>query len=416
MTKRLIAFLTAFVICGAALCGCAEKENKGDNSSTGADSSTSQSETNTAAGAGTGEASQTAETSEPGLTIDGKKMETDGLVMLTIDGRDIDFDTFRYYYFGTVNQLAQKYGATLDTIRNTENGFQVLLDNVIMNIKQDHVTYRLAEENNITLTDEDKAAAQESYNNVLKQAGSEDEFKKVLEQSHLTETVAKNMFEHAKLFEKTSDLFVEGGKYATTKDEFREIVKDSDVYSCVRSILIPYECKAEITDETDKQSYDSYTLSEKMNAKKRAYNALDDEKKEEVKKQSEALAREVLEKAHNGEDFEALLAEYGWDPGMETNPQGYYMTHNTSFVPEFLEAGFALKEGEVVSDLVVSSAYGWFIIKRNPVDMDYVEQNIDKMIQEYDLPRIQKVYTDIMDDMKVTYSDVYNQMTIDSIT
>lgn len=419
MKKRILAAITALMLSAAMLCGCADKGKEGgtDSSSNSVSESTGSGATESKADSGTTEdQTKTAQASEPGLTIDGQKMDTKGLVMLTVDGRDIDFDTFRYYYFGTISQLTQSYGATLDTIKNTENGFQMLMDKVIMNIKQDHVTFRLAEENGIELTDEDKQANQETFANLIKQAGTEEEFKKALAQSHLTEDVAKNMLDHAKLFEKTSSLFAEGGKYATSKEEFRKIVQDPDVYATVRSILIPYECKAEITDETDKQNYDSYTLREKMNAKKTAFNALDAEKQEELKKQAEALAKEVLEKAKNGEDFEALLKEYGWDPGMESNPQGYYMTHNTSFVPEFLEASFALKEGEVVDEPVLSSSYGWFIIKRNPIDMDYVEENIASMINEYDIPSYEKVYTDIMDDMKITYSDVYNRLTIDSIT
>ena len=421
MMKKVLALFTAVVICGAAFCGCAEKknENEGSDSSTSASdagSAAEESKADAAGSAGTESQAESAAPAEPGLTIDGQKMDTNGLVMLTVDGRDIDFDTFRYYYFGTINQLTQSYGATLDTIKNTDNGFQMLMDKVIMNIKQDHVTFRLAEENGIELTDEDRAANKESFANLIKQAGTEEEFKKALAQSYLTEDVAKNMLEHAKLFEKTSSLFAEGGKYATSKEDFKKIVQDPNVYATVRSILIPYECKAEITDETDKQNYDNYSLSEKLDAKKKAYNALDDAKKEEVKKQSEALAKEVLEKAKNGEDFEALLKEYGWDRGMESNPQGYYVTHDTSFVPEFLEAAFALKEGEVVSEPVLSDMYGWFIIKRNPIDMDYVEENITRMINEYDMPSYEKVYTDIMDSMKITYSDAYNKLTIDSIT
>ncbi|MCR5122253.1 MAG: peptidylprolyl isomerase [Ruminococcus sp.] len=424
MLKKLLAAFTALVICGAAFCGCSEKEpnnkNDSDNSSSSsqadnsgdsaADSSSSDSSSSTDSSA------DAAASSEPGLTIDGAKVDTKDLVMLTIDGRDIDFDTFRYYYFGTITQLTQSYGATLESIKATENGFEMLLDTVIQKIMQDYVSYRLADENGITLTDEDKAAAMDTYNALVEQAGSEEELAKALAESSLTLDVAKKMLEQAKLYEKTSSLFVEGGKYATSKDDFRKIVKDTDKYACVRSILIPYECQAEITDATDLENYDSYSLSEKSNAKKKAFNALDEEKQEEVKKKSEALAKEVLEKIKNGADFEEMLKEYGWDPGMESNPEGYYVTHETSFVPEYLEAVFKLKENEVVDEPVLSDLYGWFIIKRNPVDMDYIDKNIDRMINEYDTPTFKQVYEDTMAAMDIVYSDTYNKLTIDSIT
>lgn len=426
MLKKLLAAFTALVICGAAFCGCSEKEpnNKNDSNNSSSSSQSDESSGDSAAadssdtGSGTSSdsSSETAAASEPGLTIDGAKVDTKDLVMLTIDGRDIDFDTFRYYYFGTITNLTQTYGATLDTIKETENGFEMLMDTVIRNIMQDYVSYRLADENGIELTDEDKEAAMETYNALLEQAGSEEELASALAESNLTLDVAKKMLEQAKLYEKTSELFVEGGKYATSKDEFRKIVKDTDKYACVRSILIPYECQAEITDATDLEKYDSYSLSEKNTAKKTAFNALDEEKQEEVKKKSEALAKEVLEKIKNGADFEEMLKEYGWDPGMESNPEGYYVTHETSFVPEYLEAVFKLKENEVVDEPVLSDMYGWFIIKRNPVDMDYIDEHIDQMISEYDSPNFQKVYEDTMAAMNIVYSDTYNKLTIDSIS
>jgi hypothetical protein len=51
-----------------------------------------------------------------------------------------------------------------------------------------------------------------------------------------------------------------------------------------------------------------------------------------------------------------------------------------------------------------------------PIDMDYVEENIETMIQDYDLPARQQLYSDLMDEMEVTYSDIYDKMDIDSIT
>lgn len=123
----------------------------------------------------------------------------------------------------------------------------------------------------------------------------------------------------------------------------------------------------------------------------------------------------MLDKAKSGEDFDKLIKEYGWDPGMETYEQGYYMNRNSNFVDEFKNAGFKLKENEV-SDLVESTEYGWFIIKRLPVDMDYVEKNIDSLIVEYDSPAVSKLYSEIMEKMEVSYNDIYEKLTPQSIT
>jgi len=79
----------------------------------------------------------------------------------------------------------------------------------------------------------------------------------------------------------------------------------------------------------------------------------------------EATAKLVKEKIDAGEDFEALLAEYGTDPGMQddANKAGYLCGEGASFVEPFLNASLALaKDGDVSEP--VQSDYGWHIIKR----------------------------------------------------
>ena len=83
---------------------------------------------------------------------------------------------------------------------------------------------------------------------------------------------------------------------------------------------------------------------------------LTDESKAETKK----LAEEVLLKAKNGEDFDALIAEYNEDPGMDDD--GYTFANDGTMVQSFADASFALKTGEI-SDLV-ETPYGYHIIKR----------------------------------------------------
>ena len=48
--------------------------------------------------------------------------------------------------------------------------------------------------------------------------------------------------------------------------------------------------------------------------------------------------------------------------------------------------------------------------------MDYINENIESMIASNDQPAIQDKFTEIMDGMEVTYSDVWESLTIDSIT
>jgi len=85
------------------------------------------------------------------------------------------------------------------------------------------------------------------------------------------------------------------------------------------------------------------------------------------------LANELLVRAHAGEDFDMLIREYGQDPGMMGNPDGYTFVEGI-MVPEFYEATKLLAIGEI-SDLV-PSMFGYHIIKR-------VEPNPDNVMTEY---------------------------------
>jgi foldase protein PrsA len=72
-------------------------------------------------------------------------------------------------------------------------------------------------------------------------------------------------------------------------------------------------------------------------------------------------AQEVLSKSKKGEDFEKLIKDYGQDPGMIANSEGYTVKQNGQFVPEFEEASLKLKKGEISN--LVQSSFGYHIIK-----------------------------------------------------
>jgi peptidyl-prolyl cis-trans isomerase C len=72
-------------------------------------------------------------------------------------------------------------------------------------------------------------------------------------------------------------------------------------------------------------------------------------------------AQEVLTKVKNGEDFEKLIEEYGEDPGMVGNDEGYIVRQDGEYAAEFEDASLKLKAGQT-SELV-STVYGYHIIK-----------------------------------------------------
>ncbi len=102
--------------------------------------------------------------------------------------------------------------------------------------------------------------------------------------------------------------------------------------------------------------------NETLNTAAAAYDAAAAAAQAEI----QARADEVYAKVTaEGADFDALMAEYGEDPGMQAEPaktNGYAVCASTSFVPEFLDAAMALENVGDVSGEVVSS-YGIHVIK-----------------------------------------------------
>jgi len=88
-----------------------------------------------------------------------------------------------------------------------------------------------------------------------------------------------------------------------------------------------------------------------------------DQLREEKLQSIKDKAQMICDRAKSGEDFEKLLDLYGEDPGMtsEEYKDGYKILRDENMQPEFVEAAFNLKEGEI-SDLVATD-YGYHIIK-----------------------------------------------------
>ena len=416
MIKRISALLAALVISASLMTSCGKSDSSNNTSSAVDSSNASVNDSSTTDPSSDNSSAASAEMPDPSLTIEGQAVDTSNLVMVTVAGHDIDFDLFRYYYYYVLNLYAQNYNITPEALASSEETFNVFKTHVVDQIKQDYVAVQLAEQYDIKLDDEDKKKVEEKIAEFKAKYGSEEEFNKVLKQACLTPELYQRLMEQSQLYQKVEDsLLKSGGKLATTKEDFKNIVQDTGKYSRVVHILIPYYSQVEIKDESIKSAYEGYSLYQKGNAKQAAFNELTEDEKNSVKEASKKVADEVLAKAKNGDDFDQLVKEYGWDPGMEATPTGYYVNQDTSFVQEFKDTCFKLQLNEI-SDLVESTSYGWFIIKRLPVDMDYVEKNIDSLIQDYDMPRINKLYNEMIEKMEVKKNDYIDKMKPDSLT
>ena len=125
-------------------------------------------------------------------------------------------------------------------------------------------------------------------------------------------------------------------------------------------------------------------------------------------------AEEILEKAKAGEDFDQLVAEYGEDPGMVSNLDGYYFTTG-EMVEEFEEASFALEPGET-SDLVETD-YGYHIILRLDMDEDYLKNHFAEFVVNYE--DAVSSYNDMLEEktngMVISYGSQYESISVETL-
>ena len=105
-----------------------------------------------------------------------------------------------------------------------------------------------------------------------------------------------------------------------------------------------------------KQNLAQYTTPEQLAASHILFR-IEDKDEAAVRKQAE----EVLKRARAGEDFAALAKQYSEDESNNTNGGSLGEFGRGTMVPEFEQAAFALKPGDI-SDLVKTS-FGFHIIK-----------------------------------------------------
>lgn len=126
---------------------------------------------------------------------------------------------------------------------------------------------------------------------------------------------------------------------------------------------------------------------------------------ESAKAETLAKAKEVLEKVNNGEDFDALIKEYGEDPGMKSQPDGYYFTKGR-MVQEFEDAAYALEIGATTG--LVETSYGYHIIKRLDLDDGSDGFYTSDEYQNLAYDALEKMLNDEIADYKLDYAENYD--------
>ena len=130
--------------------------------------------------------------------------------------------------------------------------------------------------------------------------------------------------------------------------------------------------------------------------------------------QAKVQAAQIIAKATApGADFAALAKQYSDDPGTKAKGgDDGFIDQSTPYVPEFKQAAFSLKPGEVTPDPVASPQYGYFIIKLDAVQTNLpadFEKNkakyLDTIRQQTAQDKYQTLMTGLKDSAKIDVKD-----------
>lgn len=299
--------------------------------------------------------------------------------ILTIDGKKIDDDEFRYVYFYMLNYYGSQFGLSddqLDDIDKSEKEerFSKLKDEIINLFKNNYVYFKYADENDISLTEKDKENCEEQFEEYKTEQG--DNWDSFLEQNNFTEGYYKKLLEQSALVSKVQEAL--NAEFSVTDDEFLTIAQN-ELYQ-VKHVLIPFGYEMIPDAQTLEglgitEDYASLENTEKINVIMSLYSALSEDEQKAEKEKAKEYAQSILDKANSGEDFDALISKYGFDAGMNTFDKGYILgDFYTSYDKGFLDASVSL-DVDQISELV-ESVYGYHIIKRVKIDTDYIKNNI----------------------------------------
>jgi peptidyl-prolyl cis-trans isomerase D len=146
------------------------------------------------------------------------------------------------------------------------------------------------------------------------------------------------------------------------KEDYRTLEKASVEYLEISAAALA--AKVEINDDKLHKYYEAnpaaYTLVEERNANHILVQLQPDADAAAVRK-AEARIKDILKRAEAGEDFEKLAKELSDDVGSKAEGGSTGFFGRGAMAPEFEEAAFKLKVGEISAP--VRTKFGWHIIK-----------------------------------------------------
>lgn len=279
----------------------------------------------------------------------------------------------KYNYFGkdaseipdaTLEEQLSSVGMTVSEYLKSET---------VNELKYRRVIKKIADDNNITLTEEEKEEINSNIKSVINSFGSHGKFKKFLSKNKITEKAYKSYLESDKLYDKVfEELYASGKKNYLTDEEIKK--ETSNYYKEY------YKVNQIVLGIVDTNTLESLT--------------------DTVINQKKTLIETILEKAKSGVDFEELVKKYSEEASSDNN---LYFTKD-DVLEEVYNAVDSLKEDEISE--IIKTKYAYSIIKRLKLD----DRKLDEYLEKKAKIKFNNDITTKAEDYKVFYENAYKKI------
>lgn len=323
-------------------------------------------------------------------------------VMLTVDGIEVTWGELFYWYVYDVSNLERYYGAITDwkakcAADTSKTNAEYVMDNALDTIRHYCAVESQAKKKGVTLTDADKQSMEANWKQNVQNYGGGDEkaFIAYLKKAYLT----KDMYDHINELNLLYNRMVET-MYGADGEKLSadQIIAEAEKlgYIRVKNLLI----------STQDESGNKLT-GDALTAKKTLADKLD----AELKGISDQSAREKR--------FDALVAQYGGDPGTEYYPDGYTIIPGQGTLDTNFENAVKSVQTYQVSD-VIETDYGYHIALRLPLSSDAtVEIASDNTAKKLGYYVAQQLFNQESEtwakDAAVEYSKTYKKLNLAKI-
>ena len=279
----------------------------------------------------------------------------------------------KYNYFG--KDASEIPDATLDeqlsSVSMTVSEY--LKSEAVNELKYRSSIKKIANDNNITLTEEEKKEINSNIKSVINSFGSHGKFKKFLSKNKITEKAYKSYLESDKLYDKVfEELYASGKKNYLTDEEIKK--ETSNYYKEY------YKANQIVLGIVDTNTLESLT--------------------DTVINQKKTLIETILKEAKSGVDFEELVKKYSEEASSDNN---LYFTKD-DVLEEVYNAVDSLKEDEI-SD-IIKTKYAYSIIKRLKLD----DKKLDEYLEKKAKIKFNNDITTKAEDYKVFYENAYKKI------